>query len=91
MLKNAFIEKGYEVPADRGCRMRPPANLARHDRRRPDQAKGDGQLIAIIDSGLDVNHSAFKGDLDDSILPKRNPASTAEMTKMGEGVRTAAT
>lgn len=39
-VKNAFIEKGYEVPrrpGDAGCARQP--NLARHDRRRPDQAE----------------------------------------------------
>lgn len=85
-VKNAFIEKGYEVPADQGMQDA-PANQTSLDMTAADQIeqKGDGQLIAIIDSGLDVNHSAFKGDLDDSNLAETESGVNGKMTKMGEG------
>lgn len=85
-VKNAFIEKGYEVPADQGMQDA-PANQTSLDMTAADQIKqkGDGQLIAIIDSGLDVNHSAFKGDLDDSNLVETESGVNGKMTKMGEG------
>ena len=85
-VKNAFIEKGYEVPADQGMQDA-PANQTSLDMTAADQIeqKGDGQLIAIIDSGLDVNHSAFKGDLDDSKLAETESDVNGKMTKMGEG------
>ena len=85
-VKNAFIEKGYEVPADQGTQDA-PANQTSLDMTEADQIdqKGDGQLVAIIDSGLDVNHSAFKGDLDDSKLAETETDINAKMTKMGEG------
>ncbi len=85
-VKNAFIEKGYEVPADQGMQDA-PANQTSLDMTAADQIeqKGDGQLIAIIDSGLDVNHSAFKGDLDDSKPAETESDVNSKMTKMGEG------
>ena len=85
-VKNAFIEKGYEVPADQGMQDA-PANQTSLDMTAADQVeqKGDGQLVAIIDSGLDVNHSAFKGDLDDSNLAETESGVNGKMTKMGEG------
>ncbi len=66
-VKNAFIEQSYQVPADQGDQSS-YKNQSSLDMTGADEVdqKGDGQVIAIIDSGLDVDHEAFSGDLDDS-------------------------
>lgn len=85
-VKNAFIERGYEVPADQGIQDAPmnknALNMTEADQ--VDQ-RGEGQLVAIIDSGLDVNHSAFKGDLNDATVAETESGVSAKMTQMGEG------
>ena len=85
-VKNAFIERGYEVPADQGIQDAPmnqnALNMTEADQ--VDQ-RGEGQLVAIIDSGLDVNHSAFKGDLNDATVAETESGISAKMTQMGEG------
>lgn len=85
-VKNAFIERGYEVPADQGIQDAPmnqnALNMTEADQ--VDQ-RGEGQLVAIIDSGLYVNHSAFKGDLNDATVAETESGISAKMTQMGEG------
>ena len=85
-VKNAFIEQRYEVPADEGVQDA-PMNQTSLDMTGADaiDQKGEGQLVAIIDSGLDVNHEAFKGDLDDSKLAETEQSVGDLKTSLGEG------
>ena len=67
-VKNAFVEHMYSVSADQqdsGLELKNQASL---DITQADdvEQKGDGQVIAIIDTGIDTDHEAFSGDLDDS-------------------------
>lgn len=69
-VKNAFIEHEYSVPADQqdsGVALKNQASLDITQADELDQ-KGDGQLVAIIDTGIDTDHDAFSGDLDDSAV-----------------------
>lgn len=69
-VKTAFIEHRYDVPADQqdsGVELKNQASLDITQADEIDQ-KGDGQVIAIIDTGIDTDHEAFSGDLDDSTV-----------------------
>lgn len=68
-VKNAFIETLHEIPEDQGS-TGGVSNQDSLDMTGADQVEqtGEGQIIAIIDSGLDTDHEAFSGDLDDGSL-----------------------
>ena len=63
-----------------------PANLSAHLMMHVDQVaqKGEGKVIAVIDTGVDMTHSAFTGELAGS--PPLTPQKVAAMTsQLGEG------
>ena len=66
-VKNAFVEHKYSVPADQQDSGAALKNQASLDITQADdiEQKGDGQLVAVIDTGIDTDHEAFSGDLDD--------------------------
>lgn len=68
-VKNAFIETLHEIPEDQGS-TGGVSNQDSLDMTGADQVDqtGEGQIIAVIDSGLDTDHEAFSGDLDDGSL-----------------------
>ncbi|RRR28325.1 hypothetical protein EHS14_05980 [Schaalia georgiae] len=71
-VKAAFVEelhqRDIETPALDA--VQPPANASSLAMTHADSTayKGDGQVIAVIDTGLEVGHPAFSGDLDDSTV-----------------------
>ena len=71
-VKAAFVEelhqRDIETPAPDA--VGPPANASSLTMTHADSTayKGDGQVIAVIDTGLEVGHPAFSGDLDDSTV-----------------------
>lgn len=67
-VKTAFVSREHEVPSDQVANGSAAANATSLAMTHADttEQKGDGEVIAIIDSGLDVNHEAFSGELDDS-------------------------
>ena len=63
-----------------------PANLSAHLMMHIDQVaqKGEGKVIAVIDTGVDMTHPAFTGELAGS--PPLTPQKVAAMTsQLGEG------
>ena len=63
-----------------------PANLSAHLMMHIDQVaqKGDGKVIAVIDTGVDMAHPAFTGEL--AGTPPLTPQKVAAMTsQLGEG------
>ena len=62
-VKNAFVEQIHAIPADEGEQ---PAlkNQSSLDMTQADDASetGKGQVVAIIDSGLDTDHEAFTAE-----------------------------
>ena len=80
-VKNAFVEQRYDVPTVQ-AEGAPLKNQASLDITQADEVsqKGDGQVIAVIDTGLDTDHEAFSGDLDDGTV-----ALTQDSVKEAEG------
>ena len=63
-----------------------PANLSAHLMMHVDQVaqKGEGKVIAVIDTGVDMTHPAFTGEL--AGTPPLTPQKVAAMTsQLGEG------
>ena len=63
-----------------------PANLSAHLMMHIDQVaqKGEGKVIAVIDTGVDMSHPAFTGEL--AGTPPLTPQKVAAMTsQLGEG------
>ena len=63
-----------------------PANLSAHLMMHIDQVaqKGEGKVIAVIDTGVDMTHPAFTGEL--AGTPPLTPQNVAAMTsQLGEG------
>ena len=63
-----------------------PANLSAHLMMHIDQVaqKGEGKVIAVIDTGVDMSHPAFTGEL--AGMPPLTPQKVAAMTsQLGEG------
>ena len=85
-VKRAFVNREYSIPVDQGEQ---PAlkNQSSLDMTAADKVsqKGDGQVIAIIDSGLDTDHEAFKGDLDDSKVAVTKADAEADIKELGHG------
>ena len=87
-VKNAFVEHKYSVPADQqdtGVALKNQASL---DITQADdiEQKGDGQLIAVIDTGIDTDHEAFSGDLnDDSVALSQDGAAQARSNMKSGG------
>ena len=85
-VKRAFVNREYSIPVDEGEQ---PAlkNQSSLDMTAADKVsqKGDGQVIAIIDSGLDTDHEAFKGDLDDSKVAVSKADAEADIKELGHG------
>ena len=83
-VKHAFVEQQYSIPADQGEQ---PAlkNQSSLDMTGADKVSetGKGQVIAVIDSGLDTDHEAFQGDLDDASTKVKGDEATK---KVGHGV-----
>ncbi|MDY3129070.1 MAG: hypothetical protein SOW20_03480, partial [Berryella intestinalis] len=52
--------------------------------------KGDGMLIAVIDTGVETAHLAFRGDLDDSRLKYTEKTVRDVRSSMVSGGRNAA-
>ena len=86
-VKNAFVERMYNVPADQtdsGAKLGNQASLDITQADDIDQ-KGDGQLIAIIDTGIDTDHDAFSGDLDDDTVALSRDAANQARSAMKSG------
>lgn len=87
-VKNAFVEHKYSVPADQqdlGAALKNQASL---DITQADdiEQKGDGQLIAVIDTGIDTDHEAFSGDLgDDAVALTQDGAAKARSSMKSGG------
>ena len=91
-VKNAFIEHEYSVPADQqdsGVALKNQASLDITQADELDQ-KGDGQLVAIIDTGIDTDHDAFSGDLDDSAVALTKGEAAQARSTMKSGGRNGA-
>lgn len=86
-VKNAFVEHEYSVPADQQDAGVSLGNQASLDITQADQIdqKGDGQLVAIVDTGIDTDHDAFSGDLDDNtaVLTREGAAQARSTMKSG--------
>ena len=87
-VKNAFVEHKYSVPADQQDSGAALKNQASLDITQADdiERKGDGQLIAVIDTGIDTDHEAFSGDLDDdSVVLSQDGAAKARSNMKSGG------
>ena len=76
-------EGGLEAARNGG---QDPANLSAQLMMRTDQVtqKGEGKVIAVIDTGVDTTHQAFTGEL--AGTPPRTPPKLAALTsQLGEG------
>lgn len=92
-VKNAFVEHMYSVSADQqdsGLELKNQTSL---DITQADdvEQKGDGQVIAIIDTGIDTDHEAFSGDLDDSKVALTQGGAAQARSTMKAVARTAPT
>ena len=71
-VKAAFVEELHQrdIETPTPDTVEPPANASSLAMTHADSTayKGDGQVIAVIDTGLEVGHPAFSGDLDDSTV-----------------------
>lgn len=85
-VKNAFYGQTFSVPEDEG-EQEGVANQSSLDMTAADQVdeKGDGQTVAIIDSGVATAHEAFSGDLDDSTVALTKSGVEAAMGSMVAG------
>ena len=81
-VKNAFIETQYSIPetqdseggvANEDALVMTGANEV--------EQTGEGQLVAIIDSGLDTDHEAFSGDLNDEAVALTEAEATMSSAK----------
>ena len=87
-VKNAFVEHKYSVPADQQDSGAALKNQASLDITQADdiEQKGDGQLIAVIDTGIDTDHEAFSGDLgDDAVALTQDGAAKARSSMKSGG------
>ncbi|WP_055426783.1 leucine-rich repeat protein [Bifidobacterium aesculapii] len=89
-VKRAFLESKYAIPdetATSATAASDPKNQSSLDMTGADKAaqKGDGQIIAIIDSGLDTDHEAFRGDLDDAKVKLTKSQAEAQINNLGHG------
>lgn len=85
-VKNAFLGQNLSIPADEG-EQPGLENQSSLDMTAADQVdeKGDGQTVAIIDSGVATAHEAFSGDLDDSKVALTESSVKAAMGSMVAG------
>lgn len=86
-VKNAFVEHKYSVPADQQDSGAALKNQASLDITQADgiEQKGDGQLIAVIDTGIDTDHEAFSGDLDDDSIALSQDGAAKARSSMKSG------
>ncbi len=86
-VRTAFVERVMEVPepAEPELAVSNAASLAMTRADEVEQ-QGEGQVIAIIDSGLDVEHEAFSGALDEDRLGLTLEAAGASVERLGRGV-----
>ena len=86
-VKNAFVEHKYSVPADQQDSGAALKNQASLDITQADdiEQKGDGQLIAVIDTGIDTDHEAFSGDLNDDTLALTQDGAAKARSSMKSG------
>lgn len=68
-VKRAFLGENLDIPKDEG-EQAAPKNQSSLDMTAADQVEetGEGQTVAIIDSGVATGHEAFSGDLDDNAV-----------------------
>lgn len=68
-VKRAFLGENLDIPQDEG-EQAAPKNQSSLDMTAADQVEetGEGQTVAIIDSGVATGHEAFSGDLDDNAV-----------------------
>ncbi len=69
-VKRAYVDEVYSLPTDQGTQDDAPLNASTLGMTGADKVewRGEGQVIAIIDSGLQTDHEAFQGDLDDEAV-----------------------
>lgn len=86
-VKNAFVEHKYSVPADQQDSGAALKNQASLDITQADdiEQKGDGQLIAVIDTGIDTDHEAFSGDLNDDTVTLTQDGAAKACSSMKSG------
>ena len=86
-VKNAFVEHKYSVPADQQDSGAALKNQASLDITQADdiEQKGDGQLIAVIDTGIDADHEAFSGDLNDDTVTLTQDGAAKACSSMKSG------
>ena len=86
-VKNAFVEHKYSVPADQQDSGAALKNQASLDITQADdiEQKGDGQLIAVIDTGIDTDHEAFSGDLNDDTVALTQDGAAKARSSMKSG------
>lgn len=88
-VKRAFIEQRHAIPDEKDTTAATPdlKNQSSLDMTAADKIaqRGDGQTIAIIDSGLDTAHEAFKGDLDDAKVKETRAGIDATIKELGHG------
>lgn len=86
-VKNAFVEHKYSVPADQQDSGAALKNQASLDITQADdiEQKGDGQLIAVIDTGIDTDHEAFSGDLSDDAVALTQDGAAKARSSMKSG------
>lgn len=87
-VKRAFVEQSYEVPTDQGqqttYRNESSLSMTGADQVQASY-KGDGQVIAIIDSGVDLDHEAFGGSMDGVDVELTEDRVNALKSELGTG------
>ena len=85
-VKTAFLGENLDVPEDEGDQDA-PKNQSSLDMTAADQVEetGEGQTVAIIDSGVATAHEAFSGDLDDDTVALTSSAVSSLQKDMVAG------
>ncbi|GMA29139.1 leucine-rich repeat protein [Arenivirga flava] len=85
-VRTAFVERVLEVPVAQSSDAA-LSNAAALAMMRADEVelRGEGQVVAVIDSGLDVEHEAFSGPLDEATLGLTADAAESLVERLGRG------
>lgn len=87
-VSEAFIEHEYKSPEEAaGGAFDSIGNQSALDMTSADRVnqKGDGQVICVIDTGVDVSHEAFSGDLDDARVAWTQSSIAAKRAELSNG------
>ncbi|KAB7789929.1 leucine-rich repeat protein [Bifidobacterium leontopitheci] len=85
-VKRAFIAQSHAIPKD-DTDQDIPKNQSSLDMTKADQVseKGAGQVVAVIDTGLDTDHEAFQGKLDEKTVKETKADAEALIKQVGHG------